>query len=141
MPNLLHPLETIFVSKLTFCIRVCLREWELRVFERKSCGLVRWSFGEFSESMGLLIWRENRVEVSIDVRIAASKKAGRQNRRRRTLRDLVGNGEDYVVGGGGASSIRIFEVFQVKKTKESGQVTLASNPAHVLSLISIIKQI
>ena len=80
------------------------------MFERKSCGLVRWSFGEFSESVGLLIRRENRVEVSIDVGISASKKAGRRNRRRRTLRDLVGNGEDYV-GGGGASSIRVFEVF------------------------------
>ena len=57
------------------------------MFERKSCGLVCWFFGEFSKSVGLLIQSENRVEVSINIGIVASKKAGRQNRRRRMLCD------------------------------------------------------
>ena len=67
------------------------------------------------------------MEVSIDIGIAASNKANRRNRRRGHYVTVVGNGEECVVG---ASLIRVFEVFWVRKTKKLGWVTLVSNPAH-----------
>ena len=69
--------------------------------------------------MGLLIQRESRVEVSINVGIVASKKADRRNRRKGRYVTVVGNGEDWVIGVDGGSLIRVFEVFWVRKTKES----------------------
>ena len=70
------------------------------------------------------------MEVSIDVGIVASKKVDSRNRRRGRYVTVVGNGEDCVVVGGSASSIRVFKVFRVRKMKESSWVTSVSNLAN-----------
>ena len=107
-----------------------MRERESRVFKKKSYGLIYEFFGEFSELVGLLIRRESRVEVSINVGIAASKKADRRNRRKGCYVTVVGNEEDCVIGVDGGSLIRVFEVFWVRKMKELDRVTSVPNPPH-----------
>ena len=89
-----------------------------RVLVEKTCGLVRWIvflFGEFSKSIVLLFWRKSRVEVSVDVGIATSKKANYRKRRRRTSVTVIRNIRDCVVGNG--QHIRLEFFFRVQAVK------------------------
>ena len=80
--------------------------------------------------LALLFRRKNRVEVSVDVGIAALKKVGHRNRRRKTPRHRHRKRVDCVVIGSGAPSFRVIKVFRVRKTKDSGRATSISSLVH-----------
>ena len=100
------------------------------MLEGKSVWLVRWFSRSSWNRLALLFWRKNRVEVSIDVGIAALKKVGRRNRRRKTPRHRHRKQVDCVVIGSSAPSFRVIKVFRARKTKDSGRATSVSSLVH-----------
>ena len=101
-------LENNFCSPNLFVFsRVSKCTEKSRVLAGKTCGLVHWVvflFDEFSKSIVLQFWRNSRVKVSVDVGIAALKKANRREWRRRTPRTVFENERDCVIGNGSTSN-------------------------------------
>ena len=102
---------------------------------RENVWVVRWVvflFDEFSKPIVFLFWRKSRVEVNIDVGIAASKKKYRRNEGGgHHIPSSETEGIASSASAAAAHQIRVFTRFRVRKTKEnrSGSHS-ASGPAH-----------